>query len=183
MDKPLAGTKLLLVVSSTDFRDEEYQTVRTILEEAGATIVVASNDEGEAKGMAGTAVRAVAITEPRTTEFSGAVVIGGAGAPKALWENGLVHKTLRMLQRDRRPIGALSTAVIALAKAGLLQGKRATMPVSPETLRTFKEAGAHYEKKPVVIDGDIVTGESAEVADRFTRLYRDLVQQKKTLAR
>ena len=183
MDAPLSGVKVLFIVAAKDFKDEELNIPKGLLEAAGATCIVASSDEGDAIGTSGNPVPAVPITEPRTTELSGVVVVGGPGAPKALWDNGLAHKVLRMLERDRRPIAAIENGVVVLAKAGLLNKRKATVPVSPETLRALKEGGAHYEKKPIVIDGDIVTVDGSESVERFGRLFRDLLQQKKETSR
>lgn len=183
MDTPLTGLKVLFIVAGKDFKDEELTVPKGILEAAGATCIVASSDEGDAVGVSGNAVPAVPITEPRTTELAGAIVVGGPGAPKALWDNGLAHKVLRMLERDHRPIAAIENGVVVLAKAGLLDKRKATVPVNSETLRALKEGNAHYEKKPIVIDGDIVTVDGVESVERFARLFRDLLQQKKEAGR
>ena len=67
--------------------------------------------------------------------------------------------------------------------AGLLEKKKATVFMTPDTLKALKEAGAHYERRPVVIDGDVVTADGAEPVERFATLFRDLVQQKRESGR
>lgn len=182
MQKSLDGQKVLFIVAPKNFRDEELFVPKRILEEAGATVILTSPEGGEAVGMQGAKVSTISITEPRTQELSGAVVVGGSGSPLYLWGNGLVQRQLRMLERDKRPIGAICLSVVVLAKAGLLTKKRATVFVTSDSLRALKEGGAIYEKKPVVMDGDVVTADGPESAERFAVVFRGMLEQKKALA-
>ena len=113
---------------------------------------MASASAGSVSGQGGAVVEAVSIVEARPTEYGGAVVVGGPGAVDH-WENGIAHKFFRMIAHDGKPVGGLSLGVVFLAKAGLLEGKAATIWVTPDALRALKDAGARYEKKPVVVAG------------------------------
>jgi protease I len=177
---PLSGAKVLLVLAPKGYREVELKVCRTALEAAGATVLLGTPEGGEATGAAGDeTVETIPLTEPRTSELHGAVVLGGPGAQAHLWTNGLLHKVLRMLERDGRPLGAVGLGVVALGKAGLLEKKKATVFMTPDTLKALKDAGAHYERRPVVIDGNLVTCDGAEPVERFATLFRDLVQQKR----
>ncbi len=175
MPPTLKGLKILFVVAPTGFHEQELATSRRILEEAGAVAVLATTAGNEAVSSDGTAVETVPITEPRTQEMAGAVVIGGTGASEHLWENGLVQKAVRMIERDGKPVGALSQGVVVLARAGMLQGKAATTWVSADTLKALKDGGARYEKKPLVIAGSILTADGPASAERFGVLLRDMI--------
>lgn len=177
MAKPLEGLKVLFVVAPRNFRDEELALPREAVERAGATAVVASIDEGEAEGMLGARVRTVPIHEVRATEVAGAVVVGGSGSPEHLWDNGLVHKALRMIAHDGKPVGALCLSSAVLAKAGLLEGKKATVFVTADSLKALKDGGAKYERRPVVVDGRIVTADGPASSEAFGSVFVQLLTE------
>jgi len=170
----LKGLKVLFLVAPKGFQDEELEKPRRIFEAAGAEVVVASTTSGPASGVGGASVEAVGIVEARPTEFAGAVAVGGPGAAD-LWENGIAHKFFRMAALDGKPVGALSLGVGLLAGAGLLEGKPATIWVTPDGLRALKNGGARYEKKPVVVSGGIVTADGPASAESFGNIFAELL--------
>lgn len=174
MPQNLKGLKVLFLVAPNGFADEELEKPRRVLEAAGAEVVVASTASGPATGQGGALVEALSIVEARPTEYAGAVVVGGTGAAAAA-ENGIAHKFFRMAVHDGKPVGALSLGVVLLAKAGLLEGKAATVWVTPDALRALKEGGARYEKKPVVVAGGVVTADGPASAESFGHIFAELL--------
>ena len=174
MPQNLKGLKVLFLVAPKGFQAEELEKPRRVLEAAGAEVVVATTAAGGAKAQDGTAIDAVPIVELRPTDFAGAVVVGGPGAPD-LWENGIAHKFFRMTTHDGKPVGGVSLGVGLLAKAGLLEGKSATIWVTPEALRTLKDGGARYEKKPVVVAGGVVSADGPSSAESFGNIFSELL--------
>jgi protease I len=170
----LKGLKVLFLVAAKGFQDEELEKPRRILEAAGAEVVVASVSAGPVSGQGGLALHAISIVEARPTDFAGAVAVGGVGSVD-LWGNGIAHKFFRMASNDGKPIGALSLGVGLLAKAGLLEGKAATIWLTPDALRVLKDGGARYEKKPVVIAAGIVTADGPASAESFGNIFAELL--------
>ncbi len=179
MTQNLKGLKVLFLVAPKGFQDEELEKPRRILEAAGAEVVVASSAAGPVSGQAGTALVAISIVEARPTEFAGAIVVGGVGATD-LWDNGIAQKFLRMASHDGKPIGALSLGVGLLAKAGLLEGKAATIWLTSDALRALKEGGARYEKKPVVIAPGVLTADGPAAAEAFGNIFAELLDGSRT---
>ena len=179
MPQNLKGLKVLFLVAPKGFQDEELEKPSKILEAAGAEVVVASSAGGSVSGQSGEALEALSIVEARPTDFAGAVVVGGVGAVD-LWENGIAQKFFRMAAHDGKPIGALSLGVGLLAKAGLLEGKAATIWVTADGLRALKEGGARYEKKPVVIAAGIVTADGPASAESFGNIFAELLDGSRT---
>ena len=179
MTQNLKGLKVLFLVAPKGFQDEELEKPRKILEAAGAEVVVASSSTGSVSSQGGASLEAISIVEARPTDFAGAVVVGGVGAVD-LWENGIAHKFFRMAAHDGKPIGALSLGVGLLAKAGLLEGKAATIWVTSDGLRALKEGGARYEKKPVVIAAGIVTADGPASAESFASIFAELLDGSRT---
>ncbi len=179
MPQNLKGLKVLFFVAPKGFQDEELEKPRRVLEAAGAEVVVASTSAGPVSGLGGAAQEAVSIVEVRPTEYAGAVVVGGPGSVE-IWENGIAHKFFRMVVHDGKPAGGLSLGVGLLAKAGLLEGKPATIWLTPDALRALKDGGARYEKKPVVIGGGIVTADGPSSAEMFANIFAELLDGSRT---
>ena len=174
MTQNLKGLKVLFLVAPKGFQDEELGKPRRILESAGAEVVVASTAAGSATSQGGATLEAISIVEARPTDYAGAVVVGGVGAVD-LWENGIAQKFFRMAVHDGKPVGAISLGVGLLAKAGLLEGKAATIWVTSDALRALKEGGARYEKKPVVIAAGLVTADGPASAESFGNIFAELL--------
>jgi protease I len=176
MPDVLRNQKVLLVIARTGVQPNELHVLKAAFESRGSTTVVATTAGGDALDAAGHPIRTHAITEVRTGDYAGAVLLG-SGFAQSLWESELVHKPLRMFVRDEKPVGAIGLSVVTLAKGGLLTGKRATVWVSPDSLRALKEAGVHYEKRPVVVDGGLATADGPDSAERFAAVFQELIVQ------
>jgi protease I len=170
----LKGLKVLFLVAPKGFQDEELEKPRRVFEAAGAEVVVASTVACKATGSAGASVEAAGIMEFRPNDFAGAVVVGGPGAPD-LADNGIAQKFFRMAHLDGKPVGGLSLGVVFLAKTGLLEGRSATVWMTPDTLRALKEGGARYEKKPVVVAGNVATADGPASAETFANIFVELL--------
>ena len=79
-----------------------------------------------------------------------------------------------MRRQGRDDLGVL-LGVGLLAKAGLLEGKAATIWVTSDALRALKEGGARYEKKPVVIAAGLVTADGPASAESFGNIFAELL--------
>lgn len=179
MPQNLKGLKVLFLVAPAGTPDDEIAKPRRILEAGGAEVVFASATAGPVTTQGGATIEAAGIVEMRPTDFAGAVVPGGPGAPD-LAANGIAQKFVRMVAHDGKPVGALSLGVVFLAKADLLEGKNATTWVTPDALRALKEGGARFEKKPVVVSGGIVTCDGAASAESFGNIYAEILDGSRT---
>jgi protease I len=175
----LKGLKVFFLVASQGFQAEELEKPRKVFEAAGAEVVVASISGGLVSASSGATLQSVPIVEARPTEFAGAVAIGGPGAVE-FWENGLAHKFFRMVAHDGKPVGAISLGVGLLAKSGLLDGKPATIWLTPDALRMLKDGGARYEKKPVVVAAGVVTADGPASAESFGNIFAELLEGSRT---
>jgi protease I len=168
-DKRLQGTKVALVIAPDQFRDEELFTPKELLEEAGATTVLAASKLGDARGMlGGTASPQVLINDLRAEELDAIVVVGGMGSPEYLWNDKDLHKLIVELQKADKVIASICLSGAVLANAGALAGKQATVWEMPESLKALEEGKATYIKKPVVQDGKVITANGPEAANEFS---------------
>lgn len=167
-DKKLAGTRILMVVAPEQFRDEELLEPKRIFEEEGAEVVVASTAAGEAKGMLGARVTPDAqIKDVKPSDFDAVAVVGGMGSPTHLWENNTLHNLLRDMNAANKVVSAICLSGAALARAGVLENKEATVWPMPESLQALDDGKAKYKKQPVVKDGRTITANGPEAAREF----------------
>lgn len=167
----LQGKKVAMVIAPENFRDEELQEPRQVLEQEGARVDVVSTSLEPAQGMLGASVLPQRLlSDLDLEEYDCLVFVGGTGAAR-FWEDARAHQLAREAVEQGRILGAICIAPVILARAGLLQGKAAT--VYPSEKQQLQRAGARVQEKPVVRDGLIVTGERPAAAREFGR---ELVQ-------
>jgi len=163
--KMLSGKNVLMVIANNKFRDEEYVEPRKALEDAGASITVASSSLNESKGMLGLTVKPdVLIGNVKEEDFDGIVFVGGGGAAE-YFDSPVAHKLARSFYDRGKLTSAICIAPATLANAGVLKGKKATaFPSSEAALRNH---GAIFIKQDVVSDGTIVTAVGPQAANKF----------------
>jgi protease I len=163
----VSGKKAAFVIPSQNFRDEEYQIPRKLLEDEGVKITVFSSSTAEAKGMLGK----VTVTPDKTLdqfndkEFDAVIFIGGSGA-KEYFDNNAAHMIARNTVKDNKILGAICLAPRILANSGVLTGKSAT--IVPSEGAYLKTKMVRYEdKKNVCVDGKIITANGPAAAGEF----------------
>lgn len=167
-DKKLQGTKVALVIAPEAFRDEELFVPKERLEEQGAETVVASTKLGEARGMLGGKAKAeTTIKDLKAKELDAVIVVGGMGSPEHLWTNSELHSLVQDLYKAGKVVAAICLSGAALAHAGVLNGKKATVWECPESVEALEKGKANYINEPVVQDGKIITANGPEAAEDF----------------
>ncbi len=157
--------KVLMVVAPQNFRDEEYQKPRQVLEEAGWQIEVVSKGINEAVGMFGAKAKIDKdISQLNVDDYSGVVFVGGTGAA-VYFEDPNALSLAKTAFEKGKVVGAICIAPSILANAGILAGKRATAFSSEEENLAAK--GAQYTGEPVTVDGKIVTANGPAAAGEF----------------
>jgi len=161
----VSGRKVLMVIASRQFRDEEYAKPRQILEAAGAEVTVASSSLQPAKGMLGMTVTPdVLLPDVDPGQYDAVIFVGGMGATE-FWEDPVAHRIARQTHGQGKVTSAICLAPMTLANAGLLKSKRATM--WPSEAAQLKTKGVLYTGKPVEQDGHVITGSGPEAAEAF----------------
>ena len=170
MPKTLEDKKIAIIVAFKDFRDEEYFVPKEILEKAGAEIKTASNKTGTAIGADGGEVNVgLLVSEINLADFDAVVFIGGPGCLENL-DNNNSYKVVQDTVSQNKVLASICISPTILAKAGVLQGKKATVWTSPmdkSAVKILEDNGAIYEDKSVVVDGKIITGNGPEASKEF----------------
>ncbi|PYS52232.1 MAG: hypothetical protein DMG13_16765 [Acidobacteria bacterium] len=80
----LDGKKVLMVIPYTQFRDEELFEPKKILEDEGATVVIASTAARACRGMRGGSVEAsIAIADAKAEDYAALVIRISSGTIKS----------------------------------------------------------------------------------------------------
>lgn len=162
-----AGKKVLMVIPQTDFQDKEYSTVHDALTQAGCQVVVATRDHAAAIGVSGTSVTPDALmSDVKVSDYKAVVFIGGPGAENLYNLEGARNIAIEAV-RENRVLSAICLAPVILARAGVLEGKRATVYCSAS--RELTKNGAEYTGASVEVDGRIITGDGPEASAEFAR--------------
>jgi protease I len=168
----LTGKTVLMVIAPQDFRDEELANPKAILEKEGASVTVASTKTGTCKGMLGATVKSdttIASESGNANHYDAVVVIGGNGSPEHLWGNTSLHQILRDAKQANKVIGGICLSGAALARAGVLAGKHATVWRTDASVAEMRKGDAKLEESPVVVDGKVVTANGPAAATDFGR--------------
>ena len=166
----LADKKIAIIIAFKNFKDEEYFTPRKILEEAGAKIEVVSNEVGTALGAEGSQVNVnTELGDLDVSNFDAVVFVGGPGALDNL-NNQDSYRVIRETVKQNKVLAAICISPVILAKAGVLNGKKATVwtnPLNKEPKKILEENGAIFTEQNVVVDGNIITANGPDAAAEF----------------
>ncbi len=167
--------KALLILAQNGYQDHEYQGTRDGLEAAGFEIVIASKEVGTCTGKLGDSEEAtVAMRDINVSDFDRIAFIGGPGAAAYASDSDAL-KVANDSYRNDMPLGAICIAPTILAKAHVLDGKRATVWDSEgEQIALIEQYGADYSGEEVTVDGKIVTGNGPDAAEEFGRTLASL---------
>ena len=176
--------KALIILAQNGYQDHEYEGTRKGLEDAGFEMVIAAKEQEACRGKFDGKVEAdIALRDVQITDYDRVAFIGGPGAA-AYASDADALKVANDAYRADMPLGAICIAPTILAKAHILDGKRATVwnpstssgqvstePTPSQILETY---GAQYTGEEVTVDGKIVTGNGPDVAEEFGRTLASL---------
>jgi protease I len=169
--------KVLMIVAQKNFRDEELLIPKEMLETEGHEVVITSLSRYEATGMLGAKVTPkMAVHEANPSFFDAIVVVGGSGSP-ALAQSEDVLKLLQNAEKQGKIISAICLGPMALAKAGVLAGRKATIFKTEDSLQALKDGGASYTGEDVTVEGKLVTASGPQAANEFARALIDLLKE------
>ncbi len=165
--KTEAKKKVLMIIAPTDFEDVELFEPKTILEINGAIVTVASTTDSAVGAQGRTIKTDLKIKAAKARDYDALVVVGGTGVIGTLWENPDLRSLLQDADKQKKIIGAICAAPPALAKAGLLRGKNATMFPWDDGIKELTANGATYVNEETVVSDNIVTGKNPAASKAF----------------
>lgn len=162
----LKGKKILMIIASNNFRDEEYRYPRNIFEKESVEITVGSSSLNISNGSRGTekVKPDILIKDAVASDYDAVIFIGGSGC-REYFNNNAAHKIAKDTVSSGKIIASICSAGGILANAGVLKGKKAT--VFSTEIELIKNKSAIYTGNTVEQDGKIITANGPEAANEF----------------
>jgi len=165
--------KIAIIIAFRNFRDEEYFIPRDIFLEAGFEVKTISSEKGIAVGGSGGEVEVnISFEDFNISEFDAIVFVGGPGAYKYI-DDESIWQIARNTIKQEKILAAICIAPVILARAGVLEGKKATVwssVMDKKPIHILEENGAKYQDKTVVQDGKIITANGPPSAKEFAEI-------------
>lgn len=173
---------ILIVIAKKDFQDYEFLETKRVLEQVHDkqvhTLKIVSSTAGDCRGRFGALVKATlscadaltAIKQPLShPDAVHAVVFIGGGGALSLLDVPDALEFARQAAKRRKVLAAICIAPVILAKAGVLEGQKATVwdDGNGTQTRILKQGGATILPQHVVIDGSIITADGPQAARDF----------------
>lgn len=167
----------VLVPLAPGFEDMEATTIVDILRRAEIEVTTAGLTPGLVQGSRGLRVQPDAyLDEVLERDFDMVVLPGGMPGSEHLMHDRRVQSLLKRLSAAGRYTAAICAAPMALAAAGLLDGRRATC--YPSMAEKLNSPGMVYLTEPVVVDGKVVTSRGPGTALDFALTLVELLKGK-----
>jgi len=156
---------ILIFLPKKDFNEEEFTIIRKRLLKAGKNIFITSDDHLVCSGSKGMKIKSdTNFYNVNVNNFEAFILIGGIGS-KSYWKNESLHKIIRKFFDAKKVVAAICSSPITLAKAGILQNKKATCYA--EDKMELINSGIDYQDRNIVVDGKIVTADNSHSALQF----------------
>ncbi|MEW5944338.1 MAG: type 1 glutamine amidotransferase domain-containing protein [Pseudomonadota bacterium] len=156
-----------LIVSADHFEDSELLVPYYRLQEEGLEVDVASVSRGRIHGKHGYEVEATKALRDVNPDDYDLLVLPGGKAPAAVRKEIAALEIARSFFAKGKPVAAICHGPQTLISAGLLKGRHATCYHS--VAQELQEAGAVYEDREVVVDGNLVTSRQPSDLPAFMR--------------
>lgn len=156
-----------LVISADRFEDLELLYPYYRLQEEDIEATLASISKGEIEGINGYTAEVnekIENVDPSDFDF---LFLPGGKAPQELRKNEDVLNVARHFFEEEKPVAAICHGPQILISAGLMEDRKATSYRSVK--KELLDAGAKFEDKEVVVDGNLVSSRGPEDLPAFTR--------------
>jgi len=148
--------KTIALLATNGFEDSELTEPLKAVKDAGASVVVISEEAGEISGKHDTKVTAEkGVDEVSADDYDGLLLPGGVANPDTMRMNKAAVNFVRSFFDQHKPVAAICHAPWMLVEAGVLQGRTVTSWPSLKT--DIKNAGATWVDESVVVDQGLVT--------------------------
>lgn len=171
--------KRACVLLADGFEETEAVTVIDVLRRAEIKVEVLGVEAKKCTGAHNIVIEADALLSDRKSEkFDLVVLPGGMPGAATLRDHWGVQKLVQAQHSSGGLVAAICAAPIALAKAGVLDGKRATCFPGFEA----QLGAARHETSAVVRDGNVITSRGVGTALAFSLALVEALRDKPVAA-
>jgi len=156
----------VLVPLAQGCEEMEAVTIVDLLRRAGIDVTTAALDEQPVKASRGMVLIAdMSLEQALEKEYDMLVLPGGLPGADHLNDDPRIHALLQKMHRNKKYIAAICAAPKVLARAGLLDNRKATS--FPGSLDADSIKAMDYLEQPVVIDDTLITSRGPGTAMDF----------------
>ncbi len=176
----MSAGKVLLIVAHEGFQPIEYHDTKKIVEEAGFTVITASDKAGTATDSEGKTIAVdLTLSHVKVAHYAGIFFIGGPGALEHL-DNKSSYRIIKEAVQKYLPVGAICISTRILVKANALTRKRATgWNGDNELEKLYALYDVIYLPEPVVVADNIITAIGPSAAKIFGQEIISLINSNK----
>lgn len=169
--------KVLFIIAHEGYQPTEYGIPKKLLEDAGFSVITASDDGGTALATDETKTPVdLLIQDVTVTEYDGVFLVGGAGALEHI-DTPITHAIINAAVKERKAVGAICISTRILAAAGILKDCKATgWNGDNQLLELYQKCGAIYTPHNVVVDKRIITASGPNAAREYAEQIITLLQ-------
>ncbi len=177
--------KIAIIIGPIGFQDTEFNTPYQYFIKQGAKVDVYSTKRGIAKGTNGLEFNVEHILDELEVAVYDAIVFVGGPGTKTIRTDNNSSFIAKSAVKENKILAAICLSPTILAKAGVLKGKKATvwLGIDPEfDMRTsvyIEKQGAKYTGLDVTIDGNIITANGPQAAQKYAEAIWQKLNEKK----
>ncbi len=157
----------VLVLMAPGFEEIEFTAPVDILRRLEIPVVTAGLSSRRVEGAHGITMEADMLLVDVDAALFSAVILPGGAASWTLRDSPAVLKLLREMNAAGKLVAAICAAPMALAKAGVLSGHRATCYPAAEVEEIVRAAATELCAEAAVTDGNVITGRGPGAALEF----------------
>jgi protease I len=156
-----------LVFGADGFEDLELFYPYHRLKEEGITTHVASMKKGSITGKHGYEIEVdITFKDVKPVDYDILVIAGGKGPEKIRLDEDAL-KIVKHFFRENKPVASICHAPQVLISAGVIKGRKATCWIGIRD--DIIAAGALYEDREVIVDGNLVSSRNPSDLYAFAR--------------
>jgi len=161
----MINKSILIILPAVDFSVEEYLVIKRKFEKEKIHLFIASTTTLLCTGDTGLKVSAdVSLYNIHETNFSAVLFLGGKGI-RNYWDNSDFQSVAGKFYNSNKIVAAICSAPVILARAGMLNNKKATC--YPIDKKEIEIQGSIYVDENVVVDDRIITAQNPASAIDF----------------
>ena len=177
---PSTKTIRAIILTADDFEDTELLFPYFRLLEAGHHVDIAGPTKGHIHGEHGYGLKIeLTFDEINPDDYDLLILPGGSphGAPATVRQSTKAQNIAKSFFAKNKPVAAICHGPYTLISAGLVKGRKLTSFWGDGVPQELQAAGAIYEDKAVVVDGNLVTSRYPWDLPGFMREVMKLIHE------
>ena len=170
--------KKVAILTEDGFEEIELTSPSDALKEAGAEVLIVSPKKDKVKAKSGDDWTNdydvdLQLANAKSTEFDALVIPGGVINPDKLRVNKEAIKFVQAFFNENKPVAAICHGPQVLINAEVVRNKKITSVEAIEV--DLKNAGAHWEDKEVIVDGNLITSRTPKDLPAFNKTTIEVI--------